>query len=71
MLNQASFADLSQQAQQLGGRLLAEVVAGTAERFDVLAGIPQRKYLGGAMLRSPTLALGFFYIWLRDRLRNF
>jgi gamma-glutamylputrescine oxidase len=55
----------------LGGRLLAEVVAGTAERFDVLAGIPQRKYLGGAMLRIPTLALGFFYIWLRDRLRNF
>jgi gamma-glutamylputrescine oxidase len=55
----------------LGGQLLAEVVAGTAERFDVLAGIPQRKYLGGAMLRTPTLALGFFYIWLRDRLRNF
>jgi gamma-glutamylputrescine oxidase len=55
----------------LGGQLLAEVVAGTAERFDVFAGIPQRKYLGGAMLRSPTLALGFFYIWLRDRLRSF
>jgi gamma-glutamylputrescine oxidase len=55
----------------LGGQLLAEAVAGTAERFDVLAGIPQRRYPGGAMLRTPTLALGFFYIWLQDRLRNF
>jgi gamma-glutamylputrescine oxidase len=54
----------------LGGQLLAEVVAGTAERFDVLAGIPQLKYPGGAMLRNSTLALGFSYIWLRDWLRD-
>ena len=53
----------------LGGQLLAEVVAGTAERFDILAGIPQRSYPGGARLRVPTLAFGFFYLWLRDRLR--
>jgi gamma-glutamylputrescine oxidase len=55
----------------LGGQLLADVVAGTAERFDVLADIPQRKFPGGAMLRIPTLAFGFFYYWLRDRLRDF
>ena len=54
----------------LGGRLIADVVAGTAEQFDVLANIPQLKYPGGAVLREPTLALGFFYIWLRDRLRD-
>ncbi|MBW2716846.1 MAG: FAD-binding oxidoreductase [Deltaproteobacteria bacterium] len=53
----------------LGGRLISDVIAGTAERFDVLANIPQLKYPGGAMLREPTLALGFFYVWLRDRLR--
>ena len=52
------------------GCQLAEVVAGTAERFDVLAGIPQLKYPGGAMLRNSTLALGFSYIWLRDWLRD-
>jgi gamma-glutamylputrescine oxidase len=46
------------------------LVAGTAECFDVLAGIPQLKYPGGAMLREPTLALGFFYLWSRDRLRD-
>ncbi len=50
--------------------LIADVVTGTAERFDVLAKIPQLKYPGDAMLREPTLALGFFYIWLRDRLRD-
>jgi len=55
----------------LGGQLLADVVAGTAERFDVLAGIPQQKFPGGAALRIPTLSLGFFYYWLRDRLRDF
>ncbi len=54
----------------LGGRLIADVVAGTAERFDVLANIPQLKYPGGALLREPTLALGFFYFWLRDWLRD-
>jgi gamma-glutamylputrescine oxidase len=54
----------------LGGRLIADVVAGTAERFDVLANIPQPKFPGGAMLREPTLALGFFYFWLRDWLRD-
>jgi len=53
-----------------GGRLIADVIAGTAERFDVLANIPQPKYPGGALLREPTLTLGFFYLWLRDRLRD-
>jgi gamma-glutamylputrescine oxidase len=53
----------------LGGRLISDVIAGTAERFDVLANIPQLKYPGGAILREPTLALGFFYVWLRDWLR--
>ncbi len=54
----------------LGGQLIADVVAGTAERFDVLAGIPQPKVPGGALLRGPIRALGFFHLWLRDRLRE-
>ncbi len=53
----------------LAGQLIAQAIAGTAERFDVLAGIPQPKYPGGLPMRGPTLALGFSYIWLRDRLR--
>jgi gamma-glutamylputrescine oxidase len=54
----------------LGGQLIADVIAGTAERFDVLANIPQRQYPGGSLLREPILTLGFFYLWLRDRLRD-
>jgi len=48
---------------------LAELVAGTAERFDLLAAIPQRPFPGGAALRGLVLSLGFLYVWLMDRLR--
>ena len=48
---------------------LAELVAGTAERFDLLAAIPQRRFPGGPALRGPVLSLGFVYVWLMDRLR--
>ncbi|MEM7224089.1 MAG: FAD-binding oxidoreductase [Pseudomonadota bacterium] len=51
------------------GQILADLVAGTAERFDLLAAIPQRDFPGGAVLRVPVLTLGFLYIWLMDRLR--
>jgi gamma-glutamylputrescine oxidase len=51
------------------GQILAEVVAGTAERFDLLAAIPQRRFPGGPALRAPVLTLGFVYVWLMDRLR--
>jgi gamma-glutamylputrescine oxidase len=54
----------------LGGRLIGDAIAGTAERFDVLADIPQPKYPGGALLREPILALGFLHIRLRDWLRD-
>ena len=53
----------------LTGQILAETVAGTAERFDLLAGIPQRSFPGGVAMRGPVLSLGFLYIWLMDRLR--
>ena len=54
----------------LGGQLMAEVVAGTAERFDVLAGLPHRRFPGGPALRTPILAAGMAYVWLMDRLRG-
>ncbi len=40
---------------QLAGRLLAEAVSGSAERFDVFAKMPHRKFPGG-VLRQPLLA---------------
>jgi gamma-glutamylputrescine oxidase len=52
----------------LGGKLVAEAVAGTAERFDVLARIPHRDFPGGPLLRRPSLVLAMLYYRLRDLL---
>jgi len=53
---------------QLAGRLLAEAVAGSAERFDVFAGIPHLRFPGGPWLRHPLLVAGMLWYALRDRL---
>ncbi|MGB5247935.1 MAG: FAD-binding oxidoreductase [Woeseia sp.] len=50
------------------GQLLAEAVAGTAERFDVMASLPKVKFPGGTLLRWPGLVLGMLYYSLRDKL---
>ena len=52
----------------LAGQLLAEAVAGTAERFDVLADLEPPRFPGGTLLRWPALVLGMLYYGLRDRL---
>ncbi|MDE0387819.1 MAG: FAD-binding oxidoreductase [Rhodospirillales bacterium] len=52
----------------LGGALIAEAIAGTLERFDVFAKLPQPPFPGGRFLRWPTLALALTYGALRDRL---
>ncbi|WP_378945699.1 NAD(P)/FAD-dependent oxidoreductase [Paracoccus sp. R86501] len=52
----------------LAGRLMAEAVAGQAERFDVMASVPTRPFPGGAMLRGPLLVAGMAWYGLRDRL---
>jgi gamma-glutamylputrescine oxidase len=50
----------------LAGQLVAEAVAGQAERFDVFAGLEHRNFPGGAWLRTPSLVLGTLYHRLRD-----
>lgn len=52
----------------LAGKLIAEAVAGTAERFDIMARLPAPAWPGGTLLRWPLLALGMLYYSLRDRL---
>ncbi|EED32266.1 gamma-glutamylputrescine oxidoreductase [gamma proteobacterium NOR5-3] len=52
----------------LAGKLLAETIAGTAERFDVMANVPTPKFPGGTLLRWPGLVAGMLYYSLRDRL---
>ena len=52
----------------LAGALIAEAIAGTLERFDVFARLPQPPFPGGRAMRWPTLALALAYGALRDRL---
>jgi gamma-glutamylputrescine oxidase len=52
----------------LAGRVMAEAVAGTAERFDVFTRIRHRDFPGGRALRTPALVLAMFWYRLRDLL---
>ena len=50
----------------MGGALVAEAIATTAERFDVFSRIPHRDFPGGPWLRRPSLVLAMLYYRLRD-----
>jgi len=52
----------------MAGKLVAEAIAGTAERFDVFAALKHRAFPGGAALRTPALVLAMAWYQLRDRL---
>ena len=52
----------------LAGKLLAEAVAGTAERFDVMAKIPTPVFPGGTLLRYPGMVAGMLWYAMKDRL---
>ena len=52
----------------LAGRLVAEAIAGDAERFDTFARIKHRPFPGGRLLRTPALVIGMAYYRLRDLL---
>jgi len=50
------------------GKLIAEAIAGMAERFDVFAKLPMRTFPGGTLLRYPGMVLGMLYYSMKDRL---
>ncbi len=52
----------------IAGKLVAEAMAGSAERFDVFAAIPHGNFPGGAPLRRPLLVLAMLYYRLKDLL---
>ena len=52
----------------IAGKLVAQAIAGTAERFDVFARIPHADFPGGSLLRRPSLVLGMLYYRLKDLL---
>ena len=52
----------------IAGRVIAEAIAGQAERFDVFGRLPHSTFPGGKYLRTPTLALAMLWYRLRDLL---
>lgn len=52
----------------MAGKLAAEAMAGSSERFDVFAKIKHRAFPGGAALRRPALVLAMLWYRLRDLL---
>ena len=52
----------------IAGKLVAEAIAGQAQRFDVFARIPHRDFPGGPLLRRPALVLAMLYYRLKDLL---
>jgi gamma-glutamylputrescine oxidase len=50
----------------IAGQLVAEAIAGHAERFDVFARIEHRDFPGGPLLRTPSLVLAMLWFRLRD-----
>lgn len=52
----------------LAGRLIAEAIAGSAERLDLFGRIRHLPFPGGKLLRTPSLVLGMAWYRLRDYL---
>ena len=52
----------------LAGKILADVVAGDSEQFDVFAKIRHWRLPGGKWFANPALALGMLYFRLKDLL---
>ncbi len=52
----------------IAGKVIAEAIAGQAERFDAFGKLPHSLFPGGKWLRAPVLALAMTWYRLRDLL---
>jgi gamma-glutamylputrescine oxidase len=52
----------------IAGKIIAESIAGQAERFDIFARLKHLDFPGGKMFRRPTLVLAMTWFRLRDLL---
>jgi gamma-glutamylputrescine oxidase len=50
----------------MAGVLVAEAIAGQAERFDLFARMAHMPFPGGGLLRTPLVELGMLWFRLRD-----
>lgn len=68
ILNASGFSGHGVALSGFAGTIMAEAIAGQAERFDVLSQLPVPQFPGGSLLRAPLLTLGMTWYGLRDRL---
>lgn len=52
----------------IAGKLVAEAIAGQAERFDLFTRLEHRRFPGGPWLRTPALVLAMLWYRMRDLL---
>jgi gamma-glutamylputrescine oxidase len=52
----------------IAGKLVADAIAGQAERFDLFAKLRHRTFPGGPLLRTPALMLAMLWYRMRDLL---
>ena len=50
----------------IGGKIVAEAIAGQAERFDIYARLKHHAFPGGRLFRRPTLVLAMTWFRMRD-----
>ncbi len=53
-------------ATTIAGRVMAEAIAGQAERFDIFSRLKHHDFPGGRLFRRPTLVLAMTWFRLRD-----
>ncbi len=68
ILSAAGFSGHGVALSGFAGTVMAEAIAGQAERFDVMSTLPLHPFPGGATFRAPLLTLAMTWYALRDRL---
>ena len=68
VLNASGFSGHGVALSGFAGHVMAEAVAGQADRFDLLSTLPVPAFPGGARFRAPLLTLAMTWFSLRDRL---
>ncbi len=68
VLNASGFSGHGVALSGFAGTVMAEAIAGQAERFDILSRLPIPTFPGGAAARGPLLTLAMTWYSLRDRL---
>lgn len=68
ILSAAGFSGHGVALSGFAGKLMAEAIAGQAERFDIMSQLPTPSFPGGTAARAPLLTLAMTWYAMRDRL---